>query len=188
MIMSVITLFNYYQRPKRMIPLLNILNQIKTGKYRYLIERLRYSHEHDPGDEFNSLTRIIPKFSVSGNFIIAKEKERIVSYSGNLLLEIPYLNRRDLESVKSQLKDDPYVMACFVNALDCGLVIIIRSDGPKEKHRLYYKLALNYYRNLTGVKEFSERGIRMNHCCMVSLDEDAFIGLGAIPFSDYLEN
>jgi len=186
--MSVITFYNYYNRPKKMIPLINVLNQIKTGKYRYLIERLRYAHEHDPGDEFESLTRIIPRFSVSGNFTINKEREKIVSYSGNFLLEIPYINQRDLESVKRQLKDDPYVMACFVNALNCGLVIIIRSNGRKDQHRLHYKLALNYYRNLTGVKGFSERGIRMNHSCMVSLDEDTFIGLGAIPFSDYLES
>jgi len=186
--MSVITFYNYYNRPQKMIPLLNVLNQIKTGKYRRLIEKFRNCYEDDPGGELDSMARIVPRFSVSGNFIINKEKEKIVSYSGNFLLEIPYLNRRDLASVKSQLKDDPYVLACFVNALNCGLVIIVRSNGKRDQHRLYYKLALNYYQNLTGVKGFSKKGIRVNHSCMVSLDEDTFIGLGAIPFSDYLES
>ena len=129
--MSVITLYNYYNRPKNMIPLINVLNQIKTGKYRRLIEKFRYCYEDDTGGELDLMARIIPRFSVSGNFIFFKEKEKIVSYSGNFLLEIPYINQRDLESVKRQLKDDPYVMACFVNALNCGLVIIIRSSGTK---------------------------------------------------------
>lgn len=185
--MSVVTFYNFYNRPKKMVPLINVLNQIKTGKYRRLIEKFRNCYEDDPGGEIDSMIRTIPRFSVSGNFIMTKEKEKIINYSGNFLLEIPYLNRKDLESVKSLLKDDPYVMACFVNALNCGLVVLIRSNGRIEQHRMYFKMALMYYRNLTGVKGFSERGIRMNHSCMVSLDEDAFIGIGAIPFSDYLE-
>lgn len=186
--MSVITLFNYYNRPVKTLPLYNILNQIKTGKYRRLIETFRNCYEDDPGDEFDSLGKVIPRFSVAGNFILRKERQKMVSYSGNLLLEIPYLNSRDLKSVKDVLKDDPYVLACFKNALGCGLVIIIQSTGRKDQHRLYFKLALMYYRDLTGVKRFSLLGVRMNHSCMVSLDEDAFIGLGAISFSDFLEN
>ena len=186
--MSIITLFNYYNRPVRMIPLYNILNQIKTGKYRRLIQTFRNCYENDPGDEFDSLRKVIPRFSVAGNFILRKERQKMVSYSGNFLLEIPYLNSPDLLSVKNLLKDDPYVLACFKNALGCGLVIVVRSTGRKDQHRLYFKLALMYYQDLTGVKRFSQLGIKLNHNCMVSLDEDAFIGLGAISFSDYLEN
>lgn len=186
--MSIITLFNHYNRPVRMLPLYNILNQIKTGKYRRLIEKFRNCYEDDPGDEFDSLRKVIPRFSVAGNFILRKERQKMVSYSGNFLLEIPYLNSQDLKSVKSLLKDDPYVLACFENALGSGLVIVVRSTGRKDQHRLYFKLALMYYQDLTGAKRFSQLGIRMNHNCMVSLDEDAFIGLGAISFSDYLEN
>ena len=185
--MSVITFYNYYNRPKKMVPLIDVLNQIRTGKYRRLIEKFRKCYEDDPSCDIESMVRIIPRFSVSGNFILRKEKENIINYSGNFLLEIPYLNRKDLESVKNLLKDDPFVMACFVNALNCGLVILVRSNGKLEKHRLYFKLALMYYRDLTGVKNFSERGVMINHSVMVSLDEDAFIGMGAIPFSDYLE-
>lgn len=186
--MSIITIFNYYNRPVKMLPLYNILNQIKTGKYRRLIEKFRSCYEDDPGDQFDALGKAIPRFSVAGNFILRKEQQKIVSYSGNFLLEIPYLNSQDLKSVKEVLKDDPYVLACFKNALGSGLVIIVRSTGRIEQHRLYFNLAVMYYKDLTGVKRFSKLGIRMNHNCMVSLDEDAFIGLGAISFSDYLEN
>ena len=186
--MSIITIFNYYNRPIKMLPLYNILNQIKTGKYRRLIEKFRYCYEDDPGDEFDSLRKMIPRFSVAGNFILTKEQQKIISYSGNFLLEIPYLNSQDLRYVKAILKDDPYVLACFKNALGCGLVIIVRSTGQMDQHRLYFNLAAMYYRDLTGVKRFSQLGLKINHSCMVSLDEDAFIGLGAISFSDYLEN
>lgn len=185
--MSIITIFTYYDHPKRMLPLYNILNQIKTGRYRYLVERLRECYEDDPGGEFDSLARIIPRFSVSGNFILKRDKVKMVSYSGNLLLEIPYLNERDRKSVKKLLQKDPFVMACFENALKSGLVILVRGNGQSEKHKANFKLAVKYYKNLTGAKIFALGGMRLNHTCMVSLDEDIYIKVGAESFTEHLK-
>jgi len=176
--MSVVTLFNYYQRPKKMIPLFNILNQIRTGKYRYLIERLRYCREHDSGDEYNYLSQVIPTFSVAGNFVLRNEKLEMVSYSGNLYLEIPYMNERDLKDVKALLRKDPFVMACFENALKCGLVILVNGSGAPENHYTSFKLAVKYYEKLTGAKVFDLSGMRAAATCMVSMDDDIYISIG----------
>jgi len=169
-----------------MLPLFNILNQIKTGKYRYLIERLRYSHEHDPGDECNELDRIIPRFSVSGNFIMKKEKLEMVSYSGNLLLEIPYINERDRKDVKALLRKDPFVLACFENALKCGLVILVNGTSTPEKHSTNFKLAVKYYEKLTGARFLGFSGKWKTATCMVSLDEDIYIAVGGRSFTEFL--
>lgn len=161
-----------------MIPLFNILNQIKTGKYQYLIERLRYCREHDSGDEYSYLSQVIPTFSVSGNFVLRNEKLEMVSYSGNLYLEIPYLNERDRKDVKELLRKDPFVMACFENALKCGLVILVNGSGTPENHYTNFKMAVKYYKKLTGAKVFELSGREAAGACMVSMDEDIYISIG----------
>lgn len=182
--MTIITVFKYNNEPQNMLPLYNILNQIKTGKYRRLIEKFRNCYKDDPGGEFDSLARVIPRFSVSGNFILKNGEMKMVSYSGNLCLEIPYLNDQDMKSVKFSLRKDPYVMAFFENVLKNGLVILVRSDGKVEGHQANFQLAVKYYQAITGVKNFSSGGILEDHTCMVSLDEDAYIGLEAISFTE----
>lgn len=183
--MSVITIFNYYNRPKKMLPLYNVLNNIKTGKYSYLVQRLRDCYEDDPGDEFESLSKIIPRFSVSGNFTLEGSKVKMVSYSGNMLLELLCMNERDRVSVKDLLRKDPHVLACFENALKSGLVIIVRGNGTPESHNSNFKLAVKYYEQLTGAKVLDLGGIRAKHTCMVSMDKDAYIGLESVPFSNF---
>lgn len=167
-----------------MLPLYNILNQIKTGKYKRIIEKLRNSHRKDTDGEFDSLVRVIPRFSVSGNFILKKDKMKMVSYSGNLFLEIPYLNDQDMQSVKFILRKDPYVIAFFENALKNGLVILVCSDGKLKQHQANFQLAVRYYQAVTGIKNFSSGGILADCTCMISYDEEAYIGLEALPFSD----
>ena len=181
--MSVVTLFNYFKRPKSCLPLINVLHQIKTGKYRRKIEQLRKYYDEDLGSEYDAQKRVIPRFSVSANFRLVDEQLKVVSYSGNLLLEIPYLNERDMKAVKMLLANDPYVMAFFENALGNGLVFIVRSDGKIAEHQQLFTKALKYYQFLTGINRISTLGQRIEHTCMVSLDEHVYLRLDAAPFS-----
>ncbi len=186
--MSVITIFDYFKKTKSCLPLINILLQIKTGKYRSQIERLRKFREEGIGDNYDQQKKVIPLFSVAGNFKTEKDKLRMVSYSGNLLLEISYLNQRDFKTVKMLVANDPYVMACFENALGNGLVFIVRSNGVVEEHGMLFNLALKYYKGLTGVNHFSKEGKSIFHICMVSFDEHIYIGMEAKSFSEFIKS
>jgi len=186
--MSIVTFFNYFKRPKSCLPLINILQQIKTGKYKRKIENLRKYHENDMGDDYDQQKKLIPFFSVAGNFKTKNERIEMISYSGNLLLEIPYLNQRDLKTVKMLLASDPYVMTCFENALGNGLVFIVRSNGVADEHELLFKLAVKYYKSMTGVRNFLSEGKSIFHTCMVSLDEHAYIGIETKSFSRHIKS
>lgn len=185
--MSIITLFNYFKRPEQYLPLVNVLNQIKTGKYRKLVQDLRDYYNRDLGSDFDAQLRVIPRFSVSGNFRLKDDQLEPISYSGNLLLEIPYLNFNDLKTVKLLLSNDPFVIACFENALGTGLVIIVCSNSKMSEHKLMFRCAIKYYQNLTGVKRFASDGEDYDHTVMVSLDEYTYIAKEAIPFPNHLK-
>ena len=185
--MSIITLFNYFKRPEQYLPLVNVLNQIKTGKYRKLIQDLRSYYEEDLGSDYDAQLRVIPRFSVSGNFRMRDDQLKAISYSGNLLLEIPYLNSNDLKAVKMLLSNDPFVLACFENALGTGLVLIIKSNSKMSEHKLMFKCAVRYYQKLTGVNRFAADGEDYDHMVMVSLDAYTYIAKEAVPFPNHLK-
>lgn len=186
--MSIVTMFNYFKRRQSCLPLFNILHQIKNGKFRQEIGNLRKYYAEDMGDNYDSQKKQILLFSVAGNFNTENEQLKMISYSGNLLLEIPYLNERDLKTVKMLLTTSPYVMACFENALGNGLVFIVRSSGAVEEHPQMFKLAVSYYRTLTGVKHFSSKGKSIIHTCMVSVDEHAYIKMETESFSKHIKS
>jgi hypothetical protein len=186
--MSIVTFFSYFKRPKSCLPLLNILQQIKTGKYKSKIENLRKYYENDMGDDYDQQKKVIPLFSVAGNFRTENEQLKMISYSGNLLLEIPYLDGHDLKTVKMLVANDPYVIACFENALGDGLVFIVQSNGVAEEHESLFRLAVKYYKSLTGVRNFSSEGKSFIHTCMVSLDEHAYIAMKAKSFSKHIKS
>lgn len=186
--MSVITIFNYFKRPKSCLPLVNILHQIKTGKYRRRIEPLQKYYQAGLDEDYANQRKLIPRFSVAGNFKMENEQLKMISYSGNILLEISYLCDRDLKTVKMLLANDPYVMACFENVLARGLVFIVRSSGVVEEHPMMFRLALKYYKKLTGVKHFSSKGRSIIDTCMMSVDEHAYIALKPKSFSKHIKS
>ena len=79
------------------------------------------------------------------------------------------------------------MIACFENALKTGLVILVNGTGIPETHQANFKSAVRYYKKLTGAKVFSSEGKRIRATCMVSMDEDIYIAVGAESFTDYLQ-
>ncbi len=114
-----------------------------------------------------------------------RDQLKLVSYSGNMLMEIPCLNERDLKTVKMLLANDPYMLACFENALGNGLVFIVRTGAVVQEHRTMFRLVRNYYQSITGVNRFSTDGEDVEHTCMVSVDEYTYIKIDAASFPNY---
>ena len=185
--MSIITIFNYFKKPIQYLPLINVLHQIKTGGYFDQIKKLRKYYVEDSGMYYDNQVKVIPRFSVSGNFRRENGQLKLISYSGNLLLEIPYLNASDLKTVRILLSDDPFVLACFENALGTGLVFIVISNSKIEEHPLMFRHAVKYYQKLTGIKRFSNDGESHEHTVIVSQDAHTYIAKEAVPFSDHLK-
>ena len=180
--MSIITMFDYFKQPIASYPLINILYQIRSQKYRKAVMNLRNAFIEDLDAAFDNQKRALFRFSVSGHFKMIKDQLDLISYSGFMILEIPYINKPDLKSVKQKLSKDPYIYACFENALGIGLVFIIKSSVGIDKHAEVFQRAKRYYTHQTGVKRFSSNGESIEHNCMMTIDEKIHINLEAIPF------
>ena len=180
--MSVVTLVKYYQQPQASKPLITFLSQIREGTYGYKVDRLRDMYHRGVEKHFDEQKRRIPYFSVAANFKIKGSRKELISYSGFVLLEIPYLNDRDKASVKELLAQSPYVFAYFDNVLKLGLCIIVKTTASVENHWQAFKQIRKCFINLTGVQRFSMNGSDLFYTVQFSFDKKMYVNLEALHF------
>jgi len=181
--MSVVTLVKYHERPKASKPLVTFLTQIQHGTYCYKVERLRDMYHRGVEKHFDEEKRRIPYFSVAANYKVKGSKKELISYSGFVVLEIPYLNERDKASVKELLQQNDYVFAFFDNVLKLGLCIIVKTTASVEHHAKAFKQIRKYFMDLTGVQRFSKNGKDLFHTVQFSFDKKMYLNLMALHFA-----
>ena len=184
--MSIINIFRYHKRPVASKPIINVLYQIKSGKFQWAIKNLRSAYHRGADTEFNAIKNSILQFSVSGNFRMKNDRLHLSSYSGLMLLQIPYFNPRDHASVRKALIEDPFVMAVFTNAMGNGLEIIVKTKADLATHPKFFRHLLTYYQRVTGVRTFSKAGKDIDVGCMVSSDPEIHMDLFAKAFPEAL--
>ncbi len=176
------TIFNYFKIPISSQLLSTTLLLIKGEIYKPLVEELRQFYWQDLDAAYDRQMRIMPRFSVSGNFTLIDGKLTLASYSGYIALEIPYLNELDRLSVKNQLHFDPFVTACFTNALGVGLVIIAKTEtGPEQHQQVFHRMA-SYFEQITGIHRVAVFGDSIDHSILISEDPELYLNLQATPF------
>ncbi len=180
--MGITTIFDYYKTPVSKVPLLTALLYIKNGKFKKFVDALRRYYMRDLDADFTLQKRLMPRISVSGNFVLKDEKLKLVSYSHCIALEILYLNEKDLLSVKKQLSKDPFVTACFRNVLGIGLVIIVKTETGLTQHREVFKRLVKYFEDLTGVRRFATLGDALDHTILISADAEMYLNWEAAAF------
>ena len=154
--MSIVTLFGYPKRVVSVLPLITFISQIKRGKYEDMIERFRDMHLRELDTLIDSQRRMIPKFSIAGNFKVENRQLEIINYSGYLFFEIKYLHPREYENAKSFLMRCPYVFACFKNSMGNGICFILKSEEGIESHSKVFRRAYRYFEKKSDFFEIEE--------------------------------
>lgn len=180
--MSIVTLFQYPKKVVSVQPLITFIGRIKRGKYQGMVERLRDMYHRELDTLFDSQRRMIPKFSIAGNFKSDNFNLELISYSRYLFFEIGYLNYKEREFAEQWLKRNPYVFASFKNALGHGICFIVKTDGELDDHPKVFKRAHRYFSKKLKTKRLSKDGDNIQHLCMMSYDPDAHLNLASIPF------
>jgi len=180
--MSVVTLVKYYQQPEASKPLVTFLTQIQQGTYADKVERLRDMYKRGLETQFDEQKRRIPWFCISANFKVADGQRKLITYSGHVVLEMPYLNDRDKRSVKELLIQNENVLAFFDSALGLGLCVVVKVATGPEEHELTFERVRKYFVRLTGVQRISELGKDLFHTVQLSFDEEMYLNVEAKAF------
>jgi hypothetical protein len=121
------------------IDLTEFLNNVKFGKYRLQIEKIRTEESKEQRDR---LKRALPAVTVSGTFT-ERNQDLLIKHSGFIQIDIDYF------SDKSALITDPYTYSLFKSASGGGLAVIVKINP--EKHKESFNWLRNYYFQCFGI-------------------------------------
>ena len=107
----------------------------------------------------------------------------LVSYSGYVFLEIPYLTLADRVLFRLMTREDPYVFACFKNTIGFGLVLMVKVDCEVEEHRRAFYQLKQYFKAAFGTDRIAANGEDYKALCLMSYDVDLYLNLEAKVFS-----
>lgn len=151
--------------------LLDIISEIKSDKYKKIIEQIN-------GDTKSPAKQQLPLFTPTGIFSHRSIKG-LDAYNGVVCLDIDGIDNPT--EVKEKCKSIPWVYAAFITPSYKGIKVIIQSNATKETYAEVEQKIANEFSSITGC-------IRDNHCKdiariqYVSYDPDAYVNESAVKF------
>jgi len=164
-----ISIFENFQHWKGNYELLEVLNEIKEGKFNTEITRLREAaSEKEKGRIKNSL----PAFTPSVVLNTGRKFSEGDSYNGVIHLDYDKLD--DITGAIDKIKSLEYTYSCFVSPSGNGIKVFVRVSNEMEQHKDAFNTLRSYYDKAVGVE--SDKSIKdLNRLCFVSSDPELYL-------------
>ena len=119
-----------------------ILNRIKEGKSKGLIETIR---KEEDKEKRNLIKQQLPAVCFSGEFSERKDKS-ILQHSGFICLDFDgFKSTKDLLKTRNTLTSDEYSYSVFTSPSGNGLKAIVKIPQDPENHVKYFMSLQDYY-------------------------------------------
>lgn len=154
--------------------ILDILQDIKSGKYESEINSLRYALHCGKVQLANGLKMDLVAFTASGTFSRQRKAKFLATYSQIINLDFDHIPVEELESLVTKINECPYTMASFISPGGEGIKIFIKVNSNDEQHATAYNQVANFYKDLTGF-DFDSKCKDITRLCFVSYDPNTYI-------------
>ena len=174
---------SYYDRYNSVIPrtnpyLLNILNDIKNGKYKEQIKNVRLLINDKPKRDLEK--KKLPLVSFGGVFQ-TRSNSKLLQGSGFAMLDFDHV--KDLETLKRDVNADSYTFSSFISPSGDGLKVLVKIPlvDSDEAYKSFYIELQNYYNQYDLTDESTKDVSRATY---LSYDPDTFINVDSELFTD----
>ncbi|MDP2991275.1 MAG: BT4734/BF3469 family protein, partial [Kiritimatiellota bacterium] len=147
-----------------------ILDDIRDGKWREPVERVRVAFTNDGKDAADQLKKLLPAVTFSGMFSGPHKAEALTAHSGILCLDFDGINGR-LAEVRPQLEKDPYRSAVFISPGGVGLKFLMKIKPDATEHGRAFDAAAAYFKKTYNL-EADKSGRDVCRLCFVSYDPE----------------
>tara|TARA_R100000951_G_scaffold116724_1_gene130157 strand:- start:5909 stop:7786 length:1878 start_codon:yes stop_codon:yes gene_type:complete len=137
-----------------------LLGRIRGGSSKELIKRIRSEENKEIRNQYKSL---LPSALFSGTFK-QRNNNSLMDHSGLICLDFDDI---DWQKKKDELKNDPYIFACWVSPSGNGLKALVRI--PTDNHKASFLALAEKYK---GIDEACKDVARV---CYESYDPDIYI-------------
>jgi hypothetical protein len=159
-----------------------ILQEIKTGKYRHAIVYLRKSLSENKMEAYNKAKRSLPAFTPSGKFIDGRKADLLAEYSNYIILDIDKLSKADLQNASHLANQSEFTYASFISPSGNGLKILVKIDTPKTEHKETFLKVQAHYESILKL-EIDKSGKDVTRLCFYSYDENLYLNENAKTFA-----
>ena len=150
------------------ISILELLEAIKTGKYKEKIEKLRKEANLVKKEQ---LKKGLLSATISGIFKEGHKAENLIVHSGLIQIDIDKVN--DLQKAIESLNNDKFTFACFISPSGNGIKVIVKIQPGISLHLQQFKELEQYY--LRTYKQIIDPQCKdVNRLMYVSYDESLF--------------
>jgi len=179
--MEKVSIFKKFVQKTEDKPLVDVLEDIKSGIYKDEINDIRKLMDENKEKEADTLKKQLLGFTTSGTFSNYRKSENLIKYSQYIILDLDKLSDSELERVIPIIRLAPYTYALFISCRGRGVKFIVRVNSKVEQHKEVYKQVVEYYEQALNV-EVDTSGSDYARLCFVSYDENCYINQNADVF------
>ncbi len=151
----------------------DILNDIKTGKYRGPVTYIRKCLQEQKLESYEKAKKGLPAFTPSGQFEGGRNQDTLIKYSGIIVLDFDKLSQEQLKKCRESSMDDPHTMALFISPSGNGLKVFVQTQATAATHKDTFLKVQAYYEQLTSLS-IDKSGKDFTRLCFMSLDPDLY--------------
>ncbi len=149
----------FAQTPEETLSIGALMQRIQSDEWEALIERLRLMVAKGDKEGYTAAKRRLPAVSLSGTVFTRDAsvpiEQRLEAHSGLLQADLDRKDNKqlqDMETVKEQLRADPYVAAFFVSPSGEGLKCLIRIEADVTKHAASFAAVEKHFLDRYGLQ------------------------------------
>lgn len=178
MVVSIFKNFNEVIENQKII---EVLNDIKTGKYINVITYLRKSLAESKMEAYERAKKSLPAFTPSASFKGGRKLEFVRAYTQIVVLDIDKLTQEQLTNAKALAIQNQYTFAAFTSPSGNGLKIFVRVNSLQENHKEAFLKLQKYYEELLTLP-IDKSGKDVTRLCFVSYDTDLYLNENALVY------
>lgn len=183
----IVSLFKNFNEVVENQNVVEVLNDIKTGKYRNHIVYLRKSLENEKIEAYERAKKALLAFTPSASFKGGRKQEFITNYTKIVVLDIDKLDPEQLTTAKAVARQNEYTFAVFISPSGNGLKILVKVNSEQTQHKEAFLKLQEYYEKLLNV-EIDKSGKDITRLCFVSFDDDIHLNENSKSFLVKQEN
>lgn len=195
--MKNITVFSGFNKPMGNKDLREFLREVKNGRYRAEVEKIRSLISEGAEEEAQRLKKLLTSVTVCALYSGGRRDANLTEYSGMVVLDLDDLSPEEVVRLRAIIEVDSHTYACFVSPGGLGLKVLVcvaGKDGSlpvelneiKSLHKEMYNKVMRYYAVLTGAT-IDVSGKDVGRLCYVSYDPLLFLNEQAEAFADGAE-
>ncbi|MFD2285805.1 hypothetical protein GJU39_22220 [Pedobacter petrophilus] len=158
------------------------LDMIKNGTYKKQVDRLRGYLAAGDRDTYDQEKRKLPAVTFAADFTEKRKRQSIAVYNGLCVLDIDKLTAEQLEQVKMQFADDPYVFTFWESPSMAGVKGLVHFEFPADTlaaqinfHHTYgFRKIYDYFLEKYGIA-LDTSGSDVTRLCFFSHDPLLFL-------------